>query len=91
MNSFLRGSIRKQQESLRQLIGERLSYWFVRLFPFVLGLTLGEATVRLLPLLNANFVEPLWGQTPLEKLTERETFPEQRERPEEAPSNRNRG
>jgi hypothetical protein len=25
----------------------------------------------------ANFVEPLWGQTPLEKLTGWETFPEQ--------------
>ena len=24
---------------------------------------------------NASFVESLWGQTPLEKLTERETFP----------------
>jgi len=52
---------------------------------FLMGLTLGKATVRLLPPLSAKFVEPLWGQTPLEKLTEWETFPEHRGlgRPEE--------
>src|SRR5680860_709845 len=64
-NSFLRGSIGKHQKSPSPAHRRKTLLLDCQIISLCVGSDTGvEGAAKLPPPFNANFVEPLWGQTP---------------------------